>query len=70
MYVKVYIYIYIYINFLKQRKIETEKHIKKSPGTFLVAQVLRLHLPMQGVWVSSLIRELGFYMPWGQKAKT
>ena len=63
-------YTFIYINFWKKRKIETEKHIKKSPGTFLVVQWLRLHLPVQGVWIWSLNKELGFYMPWGQKAKT
>ena len=38
--------------------------------TSLVVQWLRLHLPVQGSVVQSLIRELRSYMTWGQKAKT
>ena len=30
----------------------------------------RLHLPKQGVWVSSLVGELSAYMPGSQKTKT
>ena len=41
-----------------------------SPGTSLVVQWLRLHLPVQGVWVWSLIRELSSHLPRGQKTKT
>ena len=36
-------------------------------GTALVDQWLRLHLPMQGVQVQFLIRELRCHMPCGQK---
>ena len=36
-------------------------------GTLLAVQWLRLHLPMQGVWVQSLVRELRSHMPRGQK---
>ena len=39
-------------------------------GTSLVVQWLSLCLPMQGLWVRSLIRELGSHKPCGQKIKT
>ena len=39
-------------------------------GDFPGSQCLRLCLPIQGVWVRSLIRELGYHMPQGQKTKT
>ena len=39
-------------------------------GTSLVVQWLRLHLPMQGVWVQSLVGELRSHMLLGQKTKT
>ena len=38
--------------------------------TSLVVQWFRLHLPMQGVQVWSLVGKLGSYMPPGQKTKT
>jgi len=38
-------------------------------GTSLAAQRLRVHLPMQGVQVRSLIRELGSHIPLGKKKK-
>lgn len=38
--------------------------------TSLVGQWLRLHLPTQGIWVWSLVGELGFHKPREQKAKT
>ena len=38
-------------------------------GTSLVIQQLRLPLPMQGVWVQSLVRELTSHMPYSQKIK-
>jgi len=38
-------------------------------GTSLAVQWLRLHLPMQGVWVQSLVRELRSHMPEKQKRK-
>ena len=38
-------------------------------GTSLVVQWLRLHLPMQGVPVQSLVGKLRFHMTWGQKSK-
>jgi len=31
---------------------------------------LRLHLPMQWMWIPSLVRELVSHMPGGQKNKT
>ena len=41
------------------------------PGTSLVVQWLAVWLPMQGVWVRSLVRqELRSYMPCGQNPKT
>ena len=40
------------------------KHLKVV-GTSLEVQRLRLRLPMQGMWVHSLARELRFHMPWG-----
>ena len=40
-----------------------------SQGTPVVVQWLRLHLPMQGVWVQSLVRELRSRLPCGQKTK-
>ena len=40
---------------------------KSAHGTFLVVQWLRLCLPMQGVWVRSLVRQLGSHMPHSQK---
>ena len=33
--------------------------------TSLVIQWLRICLPMQGIWVRSLVREIRSYMPWG-----
>ena len=36
----------------------------------LVVQWLRLRLSMQGVWVRSLVWELRFHLPQGQKTKT
>ena len=35
--------------------------------TSLMIQLLRLCLPLQGVWVQSLVGELRFHMPHGQK---
>ena len=42
----------------------------KAQGTSLVVQWLRLHLPVQGVQVQSLVMELGSHLPHGQKTKT
>ena len=39
-------------------------------GTSPVVQWLRLCLPMKGVQVQSLVRELRYHMPQGQKSKT
>lgn len=44
--------------------------IWKYLGAFLVIQWLGVGLPMQGTWVSSLIRELGSHMLWGNWAHT
>ena len=35
-----------------------------------MVQWLRLHLPVQGIQVQSLVRELRSHMPCGQKIKT
>ena len=43
--------------------------IKAFLGNSLSVQWLRFHLPMQGVWVWSLVRELRLHMPPGQKTK-
>ena len=40
---------------------------KDERGAFLVFQWLRLHLPMQDVWVQSLVRELWSHLPPSQK---
>ena len=40
---------------------------KVYSGTSLAVQRLRLHLPVQGVQVRSLVRELRSHMPLGQK---
>ena len=37
--------------------------IKRKIGASLVVQWLRIHLPMQGTWVPSLVRELRSHMP-------
>ena len=41
--------------------------IKDTPGTSLAVQWLRLCLPVQGVWVQSLVGELRSHMPHSQK---
>jgi len=38
-------------------------------GTSLAVPWLRLHLPMQGMLVGSLVRELKSYKPWVAKAE-
>ena len=40
------------------------------PGTSLVVLWLRVWVPMQGVWVHSLVRELRSHMPHSQKTGT
>ena len=43
----------------------------KKPGTSLVVQwLILLHLPVQGIWIQSLVGELRRYMPHSQKMKT
>ena len=34
-------------------------------GTSLVVQWLGIHLPMEGMWVQSLVGDLRYHMPWG-----
>ena len=41
---------------------QTNQCLLKEAGTSLVVQWLRLHLPMQRVWVQSLLRELRLHM--------
>ena len=43
------------------------KAVCQNVRTSLMIQWLRLCLPMQGVWVQSLVGELRFHMPHGQK---
>ena len=44
--------------FKRQRfKFEKEEVRKPHVGPSLVAQWLRIHLPMQGAWVRALVRE-------------
>ena len=43
--------------------------LKSYIETSLEVQWLRLSLPMQGVWVQSLARDLRSHMPHGQKTK-
>ena len=50
-------------------KIEQKLKVYASRD-FPVVQWLRLHLPMQGVRVRSLVGELKSHMPWGQKTST
>ena len=47
--------------------LETQKNNDKTPGrgTSLVVQWSRIHLPLQGTQVWSLVRELRFHMPLG-----
>ena len=60
-------------------KVKMVDELKKGTGDFplspvvktsLSVQWLRLHLPMQGVQVQSLARELGSHKPCGRKTKT
>ena len=44
--------------------------LENSPGTSLVAQWLRLHLPVAGVGAWFLVGELGSHVPRGQKTET
>jgi len=47
--------------------LQKESFKKFSLRDFLAVQRLRLCLPMQGVQVRSLVRELRLHMPCGQK---
>ena len=49
---------------------EIEAIINSDSGASLVAQWLRIYLPMQGTWIQSLVRELRYHMPRGNKAHT
>ena len=50
-------------------KHEDDIHQEHVLGTSLVVQWLGLCLPLQGVWVPSLVGKLRCHMPHGQKAK-
>ena len=43
--------------------------LRSRPGTPLVAQWLRVCLTVQGMWVQSLVRGLGFHMLWNSCAR-
>ena len=44
----------------KEATIDAER---QQGGTSLAVQWLKIHLPVQGMWVQSLVRELGSHMP-------
>ena len=44
-----------------------DKFLNKFPEISLAVQWLRLHFPVEGVQVQSLVRELRSHMPLGQK---
>ena len=46
------------------------KHVLRFPRTSLAVQWLRFHLPVQELWVPSLVGELTSHMPPGEKPKT
>ena len=51
---------------LLSRQKSDKKGTKMYPlRTSLVVQWLRIHLPMQGMQVQSLLSELGSHVPWG-----
>ena len=66
---KIYLYLSIYISESFHWWFQyTHTHICSSSktlisGTSLVVQLLRIHLPMQGMWVQSLVGELRSHMP-------
>ena len=63
---KAFVFTGILISFKKRKK-----EIKDCPWrTSLMVQWLKLCLPMQGVWVPSLVRELRSHMPHSHKTKT
>ena len=41
------------------------KDLKTITGSSLMVQWLRIHLPVQGTQVGSLVGELRFHLPWG-----
>ena len=49
--------------------IKKKRKYKNREGTSLVVQWLTFHLPTQGIWVQSLVRELRSHMPLVQKTK-
>lgn len=59
-----------WINNNKKKVFQKLPHSKiRLSGTSLVVQRLRFPLPMQGVWVWSLVEELGSHMPHRKKKK-
>ena len=58
------------IIFLLTSQQPLEVLIQKLAQGLLVVQWLRLYLPLQGVWVQSLVRELRFHMPGAQGTET
>ena len=46
-----------------------KENTKEKRGISLAFQRLRLHLLIRGVWVWTLVGELQFHMPWGQKIR-
>ena len=57
-----------WINNNNKKVFQKPPHSKiRQSGTSLVVQQLRFPLPMQGVWVQSLVKELGSHMPHSKK---
>ena len=57
-------------NYIRLRKNPSVPSTHIGQKQCLVVQWLRLHLPVHGVWVRSLVRELRFHMPQSQKPKS
>ena len=57
------------MNLTVSQEKSTWKLKKSDSGTSQVVQWLRLRLPMQGVWIQSLVRELSSHVNWDPKPK-
>ena len=60
---------FTYAQEIYRGKINAKISTRTFPGTSLGVQWLRLHLPMHGMQVQSLVGQLRSHMPWGQKKK-
>ena len=55
----------IHASHVSDKKLMSKIYKELIHGTSLVVQWLRIHLPMKGIWVPSLARELRPHVPWG-----